>query len=96
MANIIDDLTKKVDSGFTMIDANGDYIKETVLQKACFKEYNKKVQDSEINPLENSFKDYYSNYTNGFTSVDSAVTLLESLFKGELILNNPEENDEEQ
>lgn len=59
MANIIQDLMKKVEAGYILVDNSGKYHKEETIKKDAFKAYNKSVASGEINPLEYDFKRYF-------------------------------------
>lgn len=111
MANILEDIQKKLDAGFDAVDESGKLVKLTAIKKEAYKAYNKEVLGGNIDPLEYDFKRYFDWFTSAnFTSLEMVYDTIEELISGEVeeievestepmnepeLLNSTEENNEE-
>ena len=97
MANIINDIMKKVEAGYILVDNSGKYHKEETIKKEAFKAYNKGVASDEINPLEYDFKSYFEWFKDqNFVPTLFLVTTIEDILMPdeEEITDSDTENDE--
>lgn len=96
MANIIQDLMKKAEAGYILVDNSGKYHKEETIKKDAFKAYNKGVASGEINPLEYDFKSYFEWFKeqNFVPTLFLVTTIKDILYPAEDLTDSDTENEE--
>lgn len=90
--NIFTDLKKRIEMGYTVVDCDGNFIKEDSLKKRIFKDYNKAVMSMEIDPTEVDFNKYFESKTNDFVYVTDIIEAIEDFF----VLDEEEEDESQE
>lgn len=86
MANIKQELEKKISLGFIYIDDEGKYFKDDNIKKYAEESYWKGLKSGEINGYETSLSDYVNLYiTQKVNKVEDVLLLIDVLLKGKKI-----------